>query len=141
MAEITLSAASVKPANPNTVIGRGTAGVAISAGQVVFLDTDNKLKLASANAVGSAAAVGVALNSAAADQPLAYAISGDVTGTGSPTAMTAATVYVLGSSAGTIMLMSDLDLTSGNRYGTIVGIATSATNLRVGINASGVPNP
>jgi hypothetical protein len=139
MADITLTAANVKPANANTVMGRGTAGAAINAGQAVYLDsTDNKLKLAANTNATTATVVGVALNSAAADQPLAYAISGDVTVNA---ALTAATVYVLGNAAGTISPSGDLDTSTNTRYGTIVGISTSTTNLRVGINPSGVLNP
>lgn len=142
MANISVTAASVKPANENTVIGRGIAGASITAGQPVYADSGDSFKIkptAHTNA-GTAAAVGIALNSASADQPVAYAVSGDVTFNA---VLTAATVYVMGStvSAGTISPSADLDASSNTLFGTVLGIATSTTNLRVGINASGVKNP
>lgn len=140
MADISITAASVKPANENTVIGRGIAGATITAGQPVYADSTAsfKIKPAAHTDAATAAVVGIALNGAAADQPVAYAVSGDVTFNA---ALTAATVYVLGSTAGTISASADLDSSSNTRFGTVLGIATSTTNLRVGINAAGVKNP
>ena len=82
MADISVTASSVKPANANTVIGRGTAGGTITAGQVVFADSADSYKIKpalSSTAAQANAVVGIALNGASADQPVAYAISGDVT--------------------------------------------------------------
>ena len=140
MADVSITASSVKPTNANTVIGRGIAGVAVNAGQAVWFDTTvSKLKPAiSTSQAESLAVVGIALNTAATDQPLAYASSGDVT-LGSVLAL--GTVYVLGSTSGGISTSGDLDSSSGTRYGTVVGVGTSATNLRVGIIASGALNP
>jgi hypothetical protein len=140
MADISVTASSVKPANANTVIGRGTAGATITAGQVVYADSADsyKIKLAAHTSIATATAVGIALNGASADQPIAYAISGDVTFNA---ALTAATVFVLGSAAGALSPSADLDSSTNARYGTVLGIATSTTNLRVGIVASGVLNP
>jgi hypothetical protein len=140
MADISITASSVKPANVNTVIGRGTAGATITAGQPVYADsTDSfKIKPAAPSSIAASAVVGIALNGASTDQPVAYAVSGDVTFNA---ALTAATVYVVGSAAGTISPSADLDASSNTRYGTVLGIATSTTNLRVGINPSGVQNP
>lgn len=140
MADITVTASAVKPANVNTVIGRGTAGATITAGQVVYADAgdSNRIKPAAHTNANTANAVGVALNGASADQPIAYAISGDVTFNA---VLAAATVYVLGSAAGSISPSADLDASSNARYGTVVGISTSTSNLRVGINASGARNP
>ena len=141
MADIGITASAVKPANANTVIGRGIAGGTINAGEAVFADPADgyKLKQAlSSNQTQSNNVVGIALNSAWADQPLAYVISGDVTVNA---VLTAATVYVLGSGAGRISASADLDASSGTRYGVVLGISTSTTNLRVGVIMSGALNP
>jgi hypothetical protein len=134
--------------NPNAVIpsatatiARGTAGAVITAGQAVYADaTDsNKIKLAANTSAVTAAAVGIAVNSTdVAGQPIEYVTAGDVA-LGS--ILTAATVYVLGSGAGGISISDDLHSSSNTRYGTVLGIATSTSNLRVGIVASGVLNP
>jgi hypothetical protein len=141
MADLTITAGNVKATNANTSISRGIAGTAVNAGQVVYADPADSYKLKpalSSNQTQAQNVVGVALNTAAADQPLAYATAGDVT-VGS--VLTNATVYVLGSAAGALSPSADLDASTNARYGTVVGIATSATNLRVGIISSGVQNP
>lgn len=139
MADISITSSAVVPSTTAN-IARGTAGATITAGQALYADASdsNKLKPAAHSSAASAAVVGVAVNSASAGQPVEYITSGDVTVN---SALTAATVYVLGNSAGAISAADDLHSSSGSRYGTIVGISTSATVLRVGINASGVLNP
>ena len=87
-----------------TVTARGIAGATISPGQVVYADpsANNLLKLAQANSQLQASnIVGIALGSASVNQPLTYAISGDVVvpTTGANTTLTSGSVYVL--SAGT----------------------------------------
>jgi hypothetical protein len=140
MADISVTASSVKPTT-NTVIGRGTAGATITAGQVVYADPADSFKIKpalSSNQTQSNNIVGIALHGASADQPIAYAIQGDVTFNA---VLTAAGVFVAGSAAGGISPSADLDSSSNTRYGTVLGIGTSTTNLRVGIIMSGVLNP
>lgn len=140
MADVSVTASSVKPTT-NTVIGRGTAGATITAGQVVYADPADSYKIKpalSSNQTQSNNIAGIALHGASADQPIAYAISGDVTFN---SAFTTATVYVAGSAAGGISPSADLDSSSNTRYGTVLGISTSATNLRVGVVMSGALNP
>src|SRR5260221_14791560 len=82
MSDLTITAASVVPSDANTVIGRGTAGATIVAGQPFYLDANTLLHPANANVSGQiiqAAAVGVAVNSASTGQPVEYASAGDVT--------------------------------------------------------------
>jgi predicted transcriptional regulator len=140
MADISVTASSVVPANANTGIARGTAGATITAGQAIYLDpADGKLKPAlSSDQTQSGNVVGIALNGASSGQPVAYAFSGDVTFNA---VLTAATVFVLGSAAGGISASADLDSSSNTRYGVVLGIATSTTNLRMGVIISGVKNP
>jgi hypothetical protein len=135
MADISVTPSSVKPANARTRIEEGIAGAAITAGQAIYADASdsNKLKPAlSTNQTQANSVVGIALNDVATDQPLDYAARGDVTFN---SALTAGTVYVLGGASGGISPSADL---TGSRYGTILGVSTSATNLRVGIVTSGV---
>jgi hypothetical protein len=135
MADITVTASAVKPANARTRIEEGTAGASISAGQAIYADPIDSYKLKPAVSTTQTQAenvVGIALNTVAADQPLDYVVQGDVTFN---SALTAGTVYVLGGAAGGISPSADL---TGGRYGTILGIADSATNLRVGVVSSGV---
>jgi hypothetical protein len=128
----------------NTVIARGICGVVISSAKAVYADaTDsNKIKLALAPSgggatVATAAVVGLTLNiTDTVGQPIEYATGGDVTVTVTGN-LTPGKVYVLGANAGGISLSADLDAAS-NRYGTIMGVATSTTNLRLSIMASGV---
>jgi hypothetical protein len=133
MAILSITAANVVPVNGNT--RTGTAGVAITAGQVVYLDpTDGKYRLASANSGTAAARVpaGIALHSAAAGQPLVVQSDGQVT---IGAALTAGVAYYLAATAGGISPVADL--TTG-WYPTIIGIAVSTTVLDIKIHASGV---
>lgn len=73
MADIVITAASVLPSATAILDVAKVAGVAITAGQVVYLDTaTNSYKLADANAAAPANSVaGIALNNAAAGQLIA----------------------------------------------------------------------
>ena len=78
MADLVITPADVF-ALPGARILRGIAGQTVAAGQSVYKKAaDDKLWLADSNAAATADAKGVALNSAAADQPLTYCISGPV---------------------------------------------------------------
>jgi hypothetical protein len=78
----------------------------------------------------------MALNSAAAGQPIEYATGGDVTVNA---ILNQGKMYVLGAGAGALSLSADLDSAAANtRYGTFMAVATSTTNLRLGITVAGV---
>jgi hypothetical protein len=113
----------------------GTAGATITAGQVVYLDSaTNTYKLADNNS-GTAAArspVGIALHGSLSGQPLTVQLAGTIT---IGATLTAGTAYYLSSNAGGICPVADL--TTG-MYPTILGIATSTTVLKIGIEESGV---
>jgi len=139
MGDFTFTSSAVAPIVGNTQIASGTAGATINAGQPVYVDpADNKVKLAANTNATTAVAVGLAVNSAVANQPIEYATGGDLTVN---SLLTPATVYVLGSNPGFLSPSADLDASTNSRYGTILGIATSTTNLRLGPLASGVLNP
>lgn len=76
--------------------------------------------------------VGIAINSATAGQPVKVLTSGPVT-LGS--VLTPGVAYYLSATAGGICPVADL---SSGMYPTFIGIATSATVLKVNITTSGV---
>src|SRR5258708_1867019 len=104
-----------------TITARGTAGGSVLPGQVVYADptAGNLIKPALANSSGQLQAqnvVGIALGSAAPNQPVTYATGGDITltSTGTNTTLMSGSVYVI--SAGTVgNLISTAELpASGN---------------------------
>ena len=127
---------TITPASVATTLGSqisATAGVSIAAGQAVYLDsTTNTLKLADANASLSAAAVGIAVNSGSAGQPVTYQPTGFIT---IGATVVTGTAYYLSATAGSICLESDL--VSGD-YVTFLGIATSTTVIALNIVQSGI---
>jgi hypothetical protein len=131
MADLTITAANVKKTD-STLITEGIAGATVTAGQPVYKDStaSNKLKPADADVLASAAAVGIALHGASADQPLKYATGGNLT---LGAVMTAGAVYVVSTTAGGIAPVADLG--SGD-FVTLLGIATSTSNLKLSISVS-----
>ena len=136
MADLSITAADVKKTD-TTLIAEGIAGGTVTAGQAVYRDStaSNKLKAADADVLASAAAVGIALHGASADQPLKYAIGGNLT---LSSVMTVGAVYVVSTTAGGIAPVADL---SSGDYVTLLGIATTATNLKISISVSGIAKP
>lgn len=109
------------------------AGVAITAGDCVYIDTAGLVQLAQKDvSVVEAAASGIALNDAGIGQPCTYQISG-VVDLGA--VLTAGEVYVVGAAAGGIAPVADVIATD---FATIVGIAISSSNLKMAIVPSGV---
>jgi hypothetical protein len=136
VADVSVTAASVVK-TASTAIRAGIAGATITAGQPIYLDStaSNKAKPADADALATAAVVGIALNSASDGQPIDYATAGNVTYN---SAFTVGQVYVASTNAGGIAPYADLG--SGD-YVTILGVATTATNLKLSINQSGIAKP
>lgn len=131
MADLSITAADVKKTD-TTLIAEGIAGGTVTAGQPVYKDStaSSKLKAADADVLATAAAVGIALHGASNDQPLKYAIGGNLTLTN---VMTAGAVYVVSTNAGGIAPVADL---GAGDFVTLLGIATSATNLKISISVS-----
>lgn len=136
MADIAITASSVVAADGAVSKQEYIAGATIAAGDIVYVDTanNNVVKLAQADGTALEATVkGMALNSAASGQPVLVAVSGDVTVN---SVLTVAQVYILSATAGKICLdVTDLD---SSEYLSIVGIGTTATNLKLNIFNSGV---
>lgn len=130
MADVSITASAVVPGS-GAKIERGTAGAAIAAGELVYQDAaaNNTFKLADADSATSGVRqlYGMALNSAAAGQPLAVQYGGAVT---MNAALTAGEIYVLSSTAG--KMAPEGDLSTGEYVG-IVGVALSATSLQLHI--------
>lgn len=134
MADLSLTAANVVPGS-GARITTGTAGATITAGQVVYLDAaDNRFKLADADSgtAGVRVPFGIAVNGAAAGQPLSVQTAGNLA---LGAVLTAGVAYYLSPTAGGIAPVADL-LTGD--YPTILGIAASTSVLKVDIQPSGV---
>lgn len=134
MTDIVITAANVLPGT-DTVIVNGLAGATITQGQVLYLDAStNTWKLADANHATAAIhkASGVALTSASSGQPIAVATGGTITAGGT---LTAGSRYYCSGNAGG--LAPEADLTTTWEV-TLVGIATSASLLKLAFLQSGV---
>ncbi|WP_306049201.1 hypothetical protein [Oceaniradius stylonematis] len=133
MADLTITAANVVRGSGAKVLDR-TAGVAITAGQTVYEAADGGMQLADCDSATAAARVpeGIALNDAAANQPVQVLKSGDIT---IGATLTPGTAYYQSANAGGIAPVADL---ATGDYPCIVGIAKSASLLSVKIHASGV---
>jgi hypothetical protein len=132
MTDIVITAANVVQGG-NAVVVHGVAGVAITAGQVVYLDSaTGKWKLADANGTGTTHPGGIALNNAAANQPIDVQTSGDITVGGT---LTAGSRYYLSATPGGIM--PEADLTTGDNVA-LLGLAKSTTVLALKITEPGV---
>ena len=107
MADITVTAASVVAGADSTTTS-GTAGVTITAGQAVYLDTTTgKWALADADSATAAQrrAAGIALNGAALNQPIRVLTSGDIT---IGATVTAGVAYYLSGTPGGICPVADI---------------------------------
>ncbi len=134
MADLSITAASVV-ASSDASRQTGSAGEPITAGQAVYLDpTVKKWLKADSNSATAAAkkAGGIALNSAALNQPLSVAVSGDVT---IGATLVAGSAYYLSETPGGIQPAADL--ATGENV-CMVGLAKSTTVLTVAIQAPGV---
>jgi hypothetical protein len=134
MADITITAANVV-AGSDASTENGIAGATITAGQVIYLDSStNKYGLADSDSAtaGIRAPRGIALNGAAANQPLGVLRSGTITIGGT---LTAGVAYYLSNTPGGICPVADV---GAGEYSVLLGLATTAAILNVGIEASGV---
>jgi len=134
MADITITAASVIAAT-DAVTETRPAGAAITAGQVVYLDSaTDTYKLADSDSATAAARSprGIALNGGGTGQPIQIIRSGNLTAGGT---LTAGLAYYLSKTPGGICPVADI---AAGGYATVLGIATSTTVLKLNITESGV---
>jgi hypothetical protein len=135
MADLAITAALVLAGAAAAIDRSRVAGAAITAGQAVYLDSaDRKWKLADNNSATAAvrAPHGIALNNAAANQPLAVLTEGPIT---IGAAVTAGIAYYLSDTPGGICPVADL---ASGEYPSVLGIAKSATVIDININSAGV---
>ena len=135
MAEVTITASAVLPssttASTTNTYERGfNAGVALAQGQVVYRDSSDLWQLTdsnlSATAAGSQGKVGFVVNAAQANCPITVQTGGDINPGGT---LTQGLVYVAGATTpGAIAPSADL---AAGWYRTVLGVATSASNLRM----------
>jgi hypothetical protein len=132
MADLSITAANVQQASGADLV-QGIAGEAITAGQSVYLNSSSKLMRAQHDGTAAeAAAKGIAVTSApGADQPLVYQRAGNID---LGATLVVGESYAVGAGLGGIAPVSDLATAD---YVTHLGIATSASNLKMGINVSG----
>ena len=136
MVDITVTPGSVvQGAGAN--VESGVAGATITAGQAVYLDaTSGRYKLADSDSGTAAArtAKGIALNSASDGQPLSIQVKGDIT---IGATVVANTAYYLSNTAGGICPLADV---GAGEFMQLIGIGISATQIRMGLLATGVAN-
>ncbi len=110
-----------------------TAGAVITQGDSVYVDTSGQMQAALKGVdAASAAAVGIALNSAESGQPVTFQSGGELD-VGST--LVVGETYVVGAAAGGIAPVADVISTE---FATILGIATAAGVLKMGVLQSGV---
>lgn len=133
MAEVSITAANVVPGT-DADFYYGTSGSTVTAGMACYLDEiDNRLKPADANGSLEAATVkGIALHAASAGQRVKIQTAGSITIGGT---VVLSTIYILGA-AGAGGIAPAADLASG-WYASIIGVATSATQIQLDIFNSG----
>lgn len=134
MTALSINAAEVTTTGPK---GEMTAQVAIDAGELIFQDgaNNNNANLADWDDEAQAQVIGMALNNAAAGQPVVYAKPGPNTIISVTTStFTAGAVYVLGDAGAT---NPEADATSG-KWLTVAGIGLSTTTLLFDVIKSGV---
>ena len=134
MTDEAVTAANVRKGG-DAVVVNGQAGVALTAGQVVYQEAaTGKYKLADSNHATAEVRIpkGIALHAAGVDQPIAIQTGGDITigGTLSP-----GVAYYLSETAGGIQPAADLG--SGEKVG-FLGLAKSTTVLNLRIMNPGV---
>lgn len=131
MADLTVTAGSVLTSSTST--RSGTAGVSITAGQWLYIDSSdsNKLKLAISTTAATAAAVGVALHGSLAGQPITYQTSGDYTSGGT---MALGDHYYVSGTGGGMQPFADL---GASEFVTSLGVAKSTTVFTINISQTG----
>lgn len=114
----------------DAAVANGTAGVTITAGQAVYLEAATATyKLADTNSATAEVRnfAGIALHASLAGQPIQVQTGGSIT---IGATLTVGEVYVLSANAGGIAPIADL---VAGHYTCIIGVATSATVLKINI--------
>jgi len=129
MAAISVTAASVLKSSTGQV-SVGTAGATITAGQSLYVDTNdsNKLKLADANGTAPANTfAGIALNAASAGQPVSYCTNDTAGFTIGATVVAGDTIWLSQTPGGITKTIGDL---SGG-LAIVVGVMLTTTTMNL----------
>lgn len=124
MVDVILTAADVV-AGSGAIVVEGTAGETIAQGKAVCLNASNEYVLADCTDEDLDAAAGFALTASIDGGPIKVLTGGNMT---TDEELTAGTVYVL-SEAGVIAPLADWLVATD--YLTVMGVATSTTNLKI----------
>ena len=137
MSALSITAANVV-AGTNAVKKTGVAGATITAGQPINRDPTT-LKMVLSDADSATASLrrvdGIALHGASLNQPITWQESGDIN---LGATLVVAETYILDSGAGGIAPVGDLTI---GEYTVVLGVATTASNLKMGIINSGAADP
>ena len=112
-----------------------TAGVLVVPGQPVYEATDGDHELGDASAAASADIKGVAVSYADDTDALLIVFEGDID---LGAVLAVGTIYVVSDTSGAIMPATDL---SSGEFTTILGIATTTSNLSLKLQVGGVAIP
>lgn len=133
---VVVSLATTVTAGVDAEIRQGLAGETIVAGEVVYLNAAGRYMKALANGTAiQAEVVGIAINGAGDGQPLQVVVKGTVNGL---TGLKPGSIYALANVAGDVADVYSTDLTEDTSYVSVVGVATTATAMKVGVVNSGV---
>lgn len=137
MADIAITAASVNASNQATVRKEYPFGATVTAGQLLYLDANNRWVQMDSNAAATGNGLtdlrGVALHNGANNQPAAVCVEDpDFTPGGT---LVNGLSYYASPNAGA--LANAADITAGN-YSVFAGVAKSTTKLNLKFVASGV---
>ena len=135
MADLVITAANVLQ-GAGAVIENGIIGTAFTAGQAVYKDANGQWSPADSNSatVLQREAKAIALNGGGAGQPCVVQKGGEIT---IGAALTAGVAYYLSDTPGGICPLADV---GAGEYIGIIGIAKSATVLKLGFLYSGFAN-
>ncbi|MFA5897934.1 MAG: hypothetical protein WC829_02355 [Hyphomicrobium sp.] len=133
MADLTVTAASCVP-GADARLETGTAGETITAGMPVYKASTGLWMKADSNSATALArqATGIAMTGSSLNQPIVVQKSGSLT---LGATMTAGVAYYLSDTAGGICPVADV---GAGEYVDIIGIATSATVLKLSFSYSAV---
>ncbi|WP_315804036.1 hypothetical protein [Bradyrhizobium sp. SZCCHNS3002] len=133
MADLAITAANVVQ-GADAVVEDGWFGEAVTQGQAVYRASDGKYYKADCDSATAAVRSprGLALNAGSANQPARVQTKGKIT---IGATLTAGLAYYLSKTAGGLCPVADI---AAGGYATIIGIATSTTELKINITESGV---
>ncbi len=140
MADLSITPAQVIKGS-NAVVKSGIAGENITAGEPLYIDTDNAnvLKLAGSNGTALIGTVaGIALHGADTSQPIDYQSAGSIT-LGDGAAMTVGEIYLASNTLGGIA--PEADVSTSLDYVSMLGVATTTAVLSLKVFNSGAQIP